>query len=43
MFVVEIIVLRGIFVSMKDEIKGSGENYEIRNFMVCTVHPILCG
>jgi len=35
-------VLR-IFGSERDEVKRSGENYIMRNFMICTPHPVLLG
>jgi hypothetical protein len=34
-------VLRRIFGPKRKE--GSGGNYIIRNLMICTAHPILCG
>jgi len=36
-------VLRGIFGSKEEEVKGSGENYIMRNFMIYALHTILCG
>jgi hypothetical protein len=36
-------VLRGIFGPKRDEVTGSGENFVMRSFMICTAHPILCG
>jgi hypothetical protein len=35
-------VLRRIFGPKRDEITGSRENFIMRNFMICTPHPILC-
>ena len=35
-------VLR-IFGPKRDEVTGIGENYIIRNLMICTPHPILFG
>ena len=34
---------RGIFGPKRDEVKGSEENYILRNLMICTPHHILCG
>jgi hypothetical protein len=34
-------VLRRIFGSKRDEVPGSGENYIMRNLMICTLHPLL--
>jgi hypothetical protein len=39
--VVENRVLRRIFGPKRDEVKGSGENFIVRSFMICTHHPIL--
>ena len=36
-------VLRGIFEPKRDELTGSGENYIMRSFIICTVHQILFG
>jgi hypothetical protein len=36
-------VLRGIFRPKRDEGKGSGENYIMGSFMICTPHQILFG
>jgi hypothetical protein len=36
-------VLRGIFRPNRDEVTGSGENYIMRSFVICTAHPLLCG
>ena len=36
-------VLRRIFGHRREEVKGSGENYIMRSFMICTAHPILFG
>jgi len=35
-------VLKRIFGPMRDEVTGSGENYIMRNLMICTAHPKLC-
>jgi len=34
-------VLRRIFGSERDEVRGSGENSTVRSLMICTPHPIL--
>jgi hypothetical protein len=34
-------VLGRIFVPKRNEVKGSGENYIMRNLMICTAHQIL--
>ena len=36
-------VLREIFAAKRDELRGSTENYIMRNFMVCTAHQTLFG
>jgi hypothetical protein len=36
-------VLRKIFGPKRDGVKGSGENYIMRNLMICTPHQILFG
>jgi hypothetical protein len=36
-------VLRRVFGPKRDEVTGSGENFIVRSFMICTPHPILCG
>jgi hypothetical protein len=36
-------VLRGIFEPKRDELRGSGENYIMRSFIICTAHQILFG
>jgi hypothetical protein len=36
-------VLRGIFVSKKDEVTGEWRNFIMRSFMIFTPYPILCG
>ena len=36
-------VLRRIFGPKRGEVTGSRENYIMRNLMICTAHPILCG
>jgi len=35
--------LRGMFGPKRDEVTGSGENYIMRSFMICTAHQILFG
>ena len=35
-------MLRRIFLPKRDEGTGSGENYIMRNLVICTPHPILC-
>jgi hypothetical protein len=35
-------VLRRIFGPKRDKVTGGGENFIIRNFVICT-HPIFCG
>jgi hypothetical protein len=32
-----------IFGRKRDEVRGGGENYIMRSFMICTAHPILLG
>jgi hypothetical protein len=34
-------VLREVFGAKRDEVTGSGENYIMRNFMVCFPHQLL--
>jgi hypothetical protein len=36
-------VLRKIFGSKRDEVTGDGEDYTMRNLMICTHHQILFG
>jgi hypothetical protein len=36
-------VLMSLFGPKTDEVKGNGENYIMRNLMICTPHSILCG
>jgi hypothetical protein len=36
-------VLRRIFGAERDEVLGSGKNFIMRSFMICTPHSILCG
>jgi hypothetical protein len=36
-------VLGRIFGPKRDEVKRSGENYIMRNLMICTPHPLLFG
>jgi len=36
-------VLRKIFGPKRDNVQGSGENYIMRSFMICTSHQILFG
>jgi hypothetical protein len=36
-------VLRIIFGPKRDEVTGSGRNYIMRSFMICTPHPIMFG
>ena len=36
-------VLRRIFGPKRDGKQENGENYIMRNLMICTPHPILCG
>jgi len=35
-------VLRRVFGPKRDEATGNGENYIMRNLIICTAHPILC-
>jgi hypothetical protein len=35
-------VFRRIFGPKRDEVTGSGEDFRMKSFMVCTAHPILC-
>jgi hypothetical protein len=32
-----------VFHRMDERIQGSGGNFMMRSFMICTHHPILCG
>jgi len=43
LMVLENRVLRRIFGPKWDEVTGSGENYILRNLMICTPHIILFG
>ena len=36
-------VLRRIFGPKSDEVTGEWRNYIMRNLMICTHHPVLCG
>jgi len=36
-------VLRGIFGPKRDEVTGNGENYIMKNLMICIPHPIFLG
>jgi hypothetical protein len=36
-------VLRRVFGPKKDEGTGNGENYIMRNLVICIPYPILCG
>jgi len=36
-------VLRRIFGPKRDKVTGSGVNYIMRNFMICTAHQIFFG
>ena len=36
-------VLRRVFGPKRDEVTGNGENYIMRNLVICTPYPILCG
>jgi hypothetical protein len=36
-------VLRRVFGPKGDEVTGNGENYIMKNLMICTPYPILCG
>ena len=36
-------VLRRLFGPKRDEVTGNGENYIMRNLVICTPYPILCG
>jgi hypothetical protein len=36
-------VLRRIFGPKRDEETGSGENFIMESFMICTPQPLLCG
>ena len=35
--------MRGIFGPKRDEVTGSGENYIMKNLIICTARPILWG
>ena len=37
------IVLRRIFGSKRDDVTGGGENYIMKNLMICAPHPLLFG
>jgi hypothetical protein len=36
-------VFRRIFGPKRDEVTGSGEEFRMKSFMICTAHPLLCG
>jgi hypothetical protein len=36
-------VVRRVFGLKRDEVTGSGENYRMRSFVICTAHHILYG
>jgi hypothetical protein len=36
-------VFRRIFGPKKEDVIGGGENYIMRNLMICTPYPKLCG
>ena len=36
-------VLRRVFGHKRDEVTGNGENYVMRNLVIYTPYPILCG
>jgi hypothetical protein len=36
-------MLRRIFGPKRDEVKGNGENFIMRSFIICATHSILCG
>ena len=36
-------VLRRVFGPKRDEVTGNGENCIMRNLVICTAYPILCG
>ena len=36
-------VLRRVFGPKRDEVTGNGENYIMRNLVICTPYRILCG
>jgi len=36
-------VLRRVFGPKRDEVTGNGENYIMRNLVICTHYSILCG
>jgi hypothetical protein len=36
-------VLKRIFGPKRDEVIGNGENYIMKNLIIYTPHPILCG
>jgi hypothetical protein len=35
--------LRGILMPKRDEVTGEWRKLQMRNFMICTPHTILCG
>jgi hypothetical protein len=35
-------VKRRLYGSKREEVMGSGENYIMRNLMICTPYPLLC-
>ena len=36
-------VLRRVFGPKRGEVTGNGENYIMRNLVICTPYPVLCG
>jgi len=36
-------VLWRIFWPKRDDVRGNGENYIMRSFMICTTYPVLLG
>ena len=36
-------VLRRVFGPKRDEVTGNGENYIMKNLVICTPYRILCG
>jgi hypothetical protein len=36
-------VLRRVFEVKRDEVTGNGENYIMKNLVICTPYRILCG
>jgi hypothetical protein len=36
-------VLRRLFGSKREDVKGSEENYIMRSLMICTAYPLLFG